>query len=298
MKKKITGSVVALVTPMLEDGSIDFKSLSKLVEWHCSSNTSGLVIVGTTGESPTVDLEEHIKLIESAKNIAGERIPIIAGTGANSTSEAIILTREAERIGVDASLQVTPYYNKPSQAGLERHFLSIADSTSLPIILYNVPGRTVADLANETVKTLSFHENIVGIKDATGDLIRGQWLLRELSPSFFVYSGDDPTAVPLILCGAAGNISVTANILPKTMAKLCKFALDGKAGEASRLNKKLLPIHRALFVESNPVPVKWLLYRLGFIGRSIRLPLIEPSDANKVFLENIITSIRELEGED
>ena len=163
MKKKITGSVVALVTPMLEDESIDFKSLSKLVELHCSSNTSGLVIVGTTGESPTVDLEEHIKVIESAKNIAGDRIPIIAGTGANSTSEAIFLTREAERIGVDASLQVTPYYNKPSQAGLERHFLSIADSTSLPIILYNVPGRTVADLSNETVKTLSAHENIIGI---------------------------------------------------------------------------------------------------------------------------------------
>tara|TARA_B100000963_G_scaffold346039_1_gene350809 strand:- start:1381 stop:2283 length:903 start_codon:yes stop_codon:yes gene_type:complete len=295
--KKITGSIVAIVTPMHNDCSLDRTSLNKLIEWHIQAGTDGIVVVGTTGESPTVDFDEHIELIKFATEIVDGRVAVFAGTGANSTDEAISLTKEAEQIGVDASLQVTPYYNKPSQRGIIEHFSKIADATSLPIILYNVPGRTVADLNNESVKELSRHSNIIGIKDATGDLNRGQWLIKELSNNFKIYSGDDPTAAALMFCGASGNISVTANIFPKTMSLMCRAAMEGNVEEANRLNQLLLPVHKALFMESNPVPVKWLLYKIGLINWGVRSPLSEPSRETKNVLDKMLPLFEEVEAE-
>ena len=293
--KEIRGSLVALITPMRKDGSLDKITFCNLIDWHIKNKTNGLVVVGTTGESPTVDFKEHVSLIELAMSHSSGRIPIIAGTGANSTTESILLTKEAEKIGVDASLQVVPYYNKPSQLGLITHFKAIADSVDLPIILYNVPGRTIADLSNKSVIELSKVHNIVGIKDATADLSRGQWLIRELPKEFLIYSGDDATAVALILCGADGNISVTANVLPNLMSKLCNLALNEDYKKAVNINKELLPIHEALFLESNPIPVRWLMSKMDLITESIRLPLTSPNEINKKKLLEIIKLINVLQ---
>ncbi len=271
----ITGSLVALVTPMFEDGSIDWDSYRKLVQWHIAEGTDAIVAVGTTGESPTVDVQEHGELIKVAVEEAAGRLPIIAGTGGNSTTEAIELTAYAKQVGAAASLQVVPYYNKPTQEGMYQHFRKVAESVDLPVVLYNVPGRTVADMSNETVLRLAQVSGVVGIKDATGDLHRGAWLVRNAPADFAVYSGDDPTAVHLILMGGKGNISVTANVAPKAMAKLCALALAGNSKEAYALNMKLLPLHRDLFCQANPIPVKWALAEMQKMASGIRLPLVK-----------------------
>ena len=287
----IKGSIVAIITPMLEDGSIDWDSYRQLIDWHIDSGTDAIVAVGTTGESPTVDHEENCKLIEEAVRHAGGRIPIIAGTGSNSTREALELTRFASRIGAQASLQVVPYYNKPTQEGLYQHFKTIAEAVDLPVILYNVPGRTVADLAHDTTMRLAKIPNIVGIKDATGNIERGEWLIREAPEGFAVYSGDDGTAVALMLLGGHGNISVTANVVPDLMSKLCGLAMAGNARQAADLQLKLLPLHRAMFIEANPIPVKWALTRMGKIKSGIRLPLVGLSNGQHAVVESALKSL-------
>jgi 4-hydroxy-tetrahydrodipicolinate synthase len=269
----IQGSIVAIVTPMHADGSLDLPGLRKLIDWHIAEGTQGIVIVGTTGESPTVSVEEHCELIKVAVEHTAKRIPIIAGTGGNSTTEAIELTEYAKRAGADASLLVVPYYNRPTQEGMYRHFRKIAESVDLPTILYNVPGRTVADISNDTILRLAQIPGIVGVKDATGNLARGTDLIRLASKSFAVYSGDDPTAMALMFCGGKGNISVTANVAPREMHHLCAAAMSGKLAEAIAINNKLLPLHNRLFVEPNPVPVKWAMAEMGLISEGIRLPL-------------------------
>ncbi|MFD1557163.1 4-hydroxy-tetrahydrodipicolinate synthase [Paraburkholderia silviterrae] len=269
----IRGSIVALVTPMHNDGSLDLPALRELVDWHVASGTAALVAVGTTGESPTVSVEEHLRVIEVCVEHAGGRIPVIAGSGANSTAEAIELTKRAGALGASASLQVVPYYNKPTQEGLYRHFRRIAEEVDLPVILYNVPGRTGADLQNDTVLRLAQVPGIVGIKDATGDLERGMRLLRAAPTSFGVYSGDDATAPLLMLMGGRGNISVTANVMPRVMAALCDAALAGDAKMVRAMQLELVELHHALFAEANPIPVKWLLARRGKMQDGIRLPL-------------------------
>jgi 4-hydroxy-tetrahydrodipicolinate synthase len=269
----ILGSVVALVTPMHEDGTLDLGALRKLVDWHVEAGTRAVVAVGTTGESPTVSVEEHLLVIRTCIEHAAGRIPVIAGGGSNSTTEAIELTRCAKTLGAAATLQVVPYYNKPTQEGMVRHFLQIDDSVDLPLILYNVPGRTVADLNNSTVLHLSNHPNIAGIKDATGDLQRGLYLLKHAPHGFSVYSGDDATAAMLMLMGAAGNISVTANVAPAEMARLCEAAMAGDVATARDIHMRLISLHRELFVEANPIPVKWALELMGKIEGGIRLPL-------------------------
>jgi 4-hydroxy-tetrahydrodipicolinate synthase len=291
MSFSLTGSLVALVTPMTETGELDIPAYEKLIDWHVEQGTNALVVVGTSGESPTVDVDEHLQLIDTAVKRAAGRIPVIAGTGANSTAEAVELTREAERLGAQASLQVVPYYNKPTQEGLYHHFRAIAESCGLPIILYNVPGRTVADLNEETTVRLAQISNIVGIKDATSNIERAQWLIRELPDDFCVYSGDDATAVALMLLGGKGNVSVTANVMPKAMAELCKLAIEGRVPEAAALNRWLLPLHRLLFSEPNPVPVKWALWRMGLIGPGIRLPLVGLSEARQKELDAVLVSL-------
>lgn len=269
----IQGSIVAIVTPMHADGSLDLPGLRKLIDWHIAEGTDGIVIVGTTGESPTVSVDEHCELIRVAVEHTAKRIPVIAGTGGNSTAEAIELTRHAKEVGADASLQVVPYYNRPTQEGMYRHFRKIAESVDLPAILYNVPGRTVADMANDTVLRLAQIPGIVGIKDATGNIARGTDLLRLASQSFSVYSGDDLTAMALMFCGAKGNISVTANVAPRGMHELCAAAMAGRIGDAIAINNQLLPLHNKLFAEPNPVPVKWAMAEMGLIQHGIRLPL-------------------------
>lgn len=269
----IKGSIVAIVTPMFEDGSLDRDSLRKLLDWHIAEGTDGIVIVGTTGESATVSPEEHCELVKLAVDHVGGRIPVIAGTGGNSTAEAIALTRHAKEVGADASLQVVPYYNRPTQEGMYRHFRTIAEAVDLPIILYNVPGRTVADMANETVARLAPIDNIVGIKDATGNIGRGIELLKMVDKSFAVYSGDDPTAMALMFCGGAGNISVTANVAPRAMHELCAAAMAGDIARAVEINNRVLGLHGKLFVEPNPVPVKWALAEMGKMPAGLRLPL-------------------------
>jgi len=269
----IKGSLVALVTPMLPDGAIDWDTYRALIDWHIEEKTDALVVVGTTGESPTVTVEEHCHLIDVAIKHAGGRIPVIAGTGGNSTQEAIELTAYAKKVGADASLSVVPYYNKPSQEGLYRHFKAIAEAVDLPILLYNVPGRTVADMHNDTVLRLAQVPGIVGIKDASGNIERGSWLIRQAPEGFAIYSGDDASAVALILLGAHGNVSVTANVAPRAMHDLCMAALQGDAATAREINQRLLPLHKNLFVEANPIPVKWALQTMGRIPAGIRLPL-------------------------
>jgi 4-hydroxy-tetrahydrodipicolinate synthase len=270
----IQGSIVAIVTPMHADGSLDLAALRKLIDWHVEEGTDGIVIVGTSGESPTVSVEEHCELIKVTVEHAAGRIPIIAGSGGNSTTEAIKLSLYAKEVGADATLQVVPYYNRPTQEGMYQHFRKIAESVELPLILYNVPSRTVADLSNETAIRLSLIPNIVGIKDATGNIARGTDLIRLAPPGFAVYSGDDATAMALMLCGGQGNISVTANVAPRAMRELCQAAMQGLLKESIAINNRLLPLHNKLFCEPNPVPVKWAMTEMNLIGSGIRLPLV------------------------
>jgi 4-hydroxy-tetrahydrodipicolinate synthase len=269
----LSGSLVAIVTPMLADGALDLPRLKALIDWHIAEGTDGIVIVGTTGESPTVDVAEHCKLIESAVEFTAKRVPVIAGTGGNSTREAIELTRFARKAGADYSLSVVPYYNKPTQDGLYRHFKAIAEAADIPVILYNVPGRTVADLQNDTVIRLAQVPNIVGLKEATSNVERVQDLMKRVRKGFLVFSGDDATALSYMLLGAHGVISVTANVAPRLMHELCAAARAGKAAEAIQINNRLLGLHKNLFLESNPIPVKWALNRMGRIAEGIRLPL-------------------------
>ena len=273
----LKGSITALVTPMDSDGEIHWQGLKDLIEWHISSNTSGLVIVGTTGESATLDVSEHVQLIERSVDISQDRVKIIAGTGANSTKEAIYLTNSAKSAGANAALLVTPYYNKPTQEGLYEHFKLVADEVDLPQILYNVPSRTGCDLLNSTVLRLVDHSNIVGLKDATGDIDRLKDIISNLSlvqkENFLLYSGDDPTSTEFILNGGAGTISVTANIVPRIISDICTHALDGNVESATELDNKLNSLNEILFIESNPIPVKWMLNRVGRIADGIRLPL-------------------------
>jgi 4-hydroxy-tetrahydrodipicolinate synthase len=270
----IKGSIVAIVTPMHADGSLDFEGLNRLIDWHIAEGTDSIVIAGTTGESATVSVEEHCALIKATVAHAKGRIPIIAGAGANSTAEAIKLTRFAKEAGADATLQVVPYYNRPTQEGMFQHFKAIAEAVDLPVILYNVPGRTVADMSNDTILRLAAIPNIVGVKDATGNVGRGYDLLRLAPKSFAVYSGDDPTAMALMLAGGAGNISVTANVTPRAMADMCRAAIAGDIATALELNNKMFPLHQKLFIEPNPVPVKWALAEMGKMPAGIRLPLV------------------------
>ncbi|MQY50228.1 4-hydroxy-tetrahydrodipicolinate synthase [Rhodocyclus tenuis] len=276
----ITGSIVAIVTPMHADGSLDLEGLRRLVDFHVEEGTDAIVIVGTTGESPTVNVDEHCELIRVTVEQAAGRIPVIAGAGANSTAEAIALTRFAKEAGASAALSVTPYYNKPTQEGLYQHFKAIAEAVDLPIILYNVPGRTVADLANDTVLRLAEIPNIVGIKDATGNVERGLDLLARVPADFAVYSGDDVSACALMLMGAKGDISVVANVAPRLMHEMCAAALSGDVATARAINFRLLGLHRKLFCEANPIPVKWACQQLGLIGEGIRLPLLPLSPDN------------------
>jgi 4-hydroxy-tetrahydrodipicolinate synthase len=270
----IKGSIVAIVTPMNADGSLDFEGLNQLIDWHIAEGTDSIVIAGTTGESATVSVEEHCALIKATVAHAKGRIPIIAGAGATSTAEAIRLTRFAKEAGADATLQVVPYYNRPTQEGMYQHFKAIAEAVDLPVILYNVPGRTVADMSNETILRLAAIPNIIGVKDATGNIGRGYDLLRLAPKSFAVYSGDDPTAMALMLAGGAGNISVTANVAPRDMADMCEAAIAGNIAKAVELNNKMFPLHQKLFIEPNPVPVKWALAEMGKMPAGIRLPLV------------------------
>lgn len=274
------GSMVALVTPMHPDGSLDLTSYRQLIDWHIEEGTDALVVVGTSGESPTVDMDEHARLIQVAVEHAGGRIPVIAGVGANSTAEAIHLAGHAVKVGAHAGLSVVPYYNKPSQEGIFRHFKAIQEAVDLPTILYNVPGRTVADMSHETVCRLAEIPGIVGIKDASGDIARVGSLLRDLPEAFQVFSGDDPTAAALIMLGGHGNISVTANIAPRDMHDLCVAAANGDLQTVRRLNAKLALLNKLLFVEGNPVPVKWALAQMGRMPGGIRLPLCELGPAH------------------
>ena len=269
----IKGSIVAVVTPMHEDGRLDLDAYRKLIDWHIAEGTNAIVAVGTTGESPTVTPEEHGELIRVAVDAAKGRVPVIAGTGGNSTTEAIELTAHARKVGANATLQVVPYYNKPTQEGLYRHFRTIAERVDLPMILYNVPGRTVADLANDTTMRLSEVPGIVGLKDATGDAARAADLLRRLPTNFALYSGNDDSALALMLLGGHGVISVTANVAPKLMSEMCRAALSGDLARARQLNAQLWPLHQKLFVEPNPIPAKWALAKMGRIEGGIRLPL-------------------------
>ncbi len=275
----LQGSLVAIVTPMQEDGTLDLEAFRRLIDWHIKEGTDGIVVVGTTGESPTVDFDEHSLLIKTAVEHAAKRVPVIAGTGANSTSEAIELAAYARKAGADQSLSVVPYYNKPTQEGLYRHFKAIAEAVDLPHILYNVPGRTVADLQNDTVLRLAQIPNIVAIKDATASLERGSDLIRRKPRDFRVYSGEDSTGLPLILVGGHGVISVTANVAPRLMHEMCAAALAGDVAKARELNNRLLPLHRNLFLEANPIPVKWAVQQMGLIKGGIRLPLTPLSAA-------------------
>lgn len=270
----LQGSLVAIVTPMHEDGVLDLSALRSLIDFHINQGTDGIVVVGTTGESPTVDFEEHCLLISTTIEHAAGRIPVIAGTGANSTSEALELTRQAQSLGADACLLVTPYYNKPTQEGLYQHFRTLAESVDIPQILYNVPGRTGCDISNDTILRLAQIPNIIGVKDATGNIERGTDLLLRVPPRFAVYSGDDASSLPLLLMGGHGVISVTANVAPKLMHDMCMAASSGNVSEARSLNARLFPLHQKLFVEANPIPVKWALQEMGLIESGIRLPMV------------------------
>lgn len=269
----IQGSMVALVTPMNQDNSLDWASLHKLVDWHLEQGTHAIVAMGTTGESATLTVEEHLAVVKRVVDQVNGRIPVIAGTGANSTSEAVELTQAAKDAGVDACLLVTPYYNKPTQEGLFLHHQHIAKSVAIPQILYNVPGRTGVDMKTETALRIAAVQNIIGIKEATGDLTRAKALIDQAPASFAIISGDDATAVELILLGGKGDISVTANVVPNQIARMCELALAGKADEARAINQRLMALHDAMFVESNPIPVKWAVEQLGLIQSGIRLPL-------------------------
>jgi 4-hydroxy-tetrahydrodipicolinate synthase len=273
----LQGSLVAIVTPMFDDGSLDLDALRALIDFHINAGTDGIVIVGTTGESPTVDFDEHCLLIKTTVKHVNGRAAVVAGTGANSTKEAIELTQQAKDLGVDACLLVTPYYNKPSQEGLYQHFAAVAAAVDIPQILYNVPGRTSCDMSNDTVLRLANIKNIAGIKDATGGIERGTDLLLRAPKDFAIYSGDDATGMALMLLGAHGVISVTANVAPKLMHEMCVAAMSGNVAQACATNAKLFGLHQKLFVEANPIPVKWVLQQMGLIKTGIRLPMVNLS---------------------
>ncbi|KAF1049118.1 4-hydroxy-tetrahydrodipicolinate synthase [Xylophilus sp.] len=282
----LTGSIVALATPLLDEGGVDYPTLRKLIDWHVAEGTDCIGVVGTTGESPTVSVEEHQEIIRVAVKQSAGRVPVMAGCGANSTAEAIELARYARKVGAASQLQVVPYYNKPTQEGQYQHFKAIAEAVGdLPIVLYNVPGRTVADLQHGTVLRLTQVPGIIGIKEATGNIERAQWLIRDVPENFAIYSGDDPTAVALMLLGGHGNVSVTANVAPRLMHELCAAATSGDVQRARAIQARLLPLHRALFVEPNPVPVKWALQRLGRSGGALRLPLTPLDAAHQPMVE-------------
>lgn len=289
---RIAGSIVALVTPMHDDGSVDYDAFRRLVDWHVREGTDCICAVGTTGESPTVSVEEHCELIRVAVEHAAGRVPVMAGAGGNSTREAIELSRHAKAVGADCTLSVVPYYNKPSQEGIYRHFRAIAEAVDLPMVLYNVPGRTVADLLPDTVLRLAALPNVVGIKEATGDIARALRLVRDAPRGFSIYSGDDPTALALMLLGGHGTVSVTANVAPRQMHALCAAALAGRTAEAREINDRLLDLHALLFVEPSPAPTKWVLSRLGHCGPSVRLPITPLSDASAATLDAALRKAR------
>ena len=286
----IRGSIVALITPMLDSGAVDYPALRRLIDWHIQEGTDCICVVGTTGESPTVTVEEHCEIIRVSVQQAAGRVPIMAGCGANSTKEAIELARFAKSVGANCQLQVVPYYNRPTQEGLYQHFSAIAHAVDLPMVLYNVPGRTVADMAHETVLRLAQVPGIVGIKEATGNIERAQWLIKDAPAGFAIYSGDDPTAVALMLCGGHGNVSVTANIAPRLMRELCVAALAGDTRGAMQIQNRLLPLHKGLFVEANPIPVKWAAARMGLCSEAIRLPLTPFSENLRPALDHLLKS--------
>ena len=271
--KVINGSIVALVTPMQEDGSIDYDGLRRLIDWHVAEGTDCVGVVGTTGESPTVSVEEHCEIIRVTVEHAKGRVPIMAGAGGNSTAEAIELSRYALKVGADCTLSVVPYYNKPSQEGIYSHFKAIAEAVDIPMVLYNVPGRTVADMAVETTLRLAQVPGIVGVKEATGEIDRASWLIKRVPAGFSIYSGDDGSAVALMLLGGHGNVSVTANVAPKLMHELCVAAMAGRAKEAAAIHLKLMPLHTQLFCEPSPAPTKWAMAKLGLCGAALRLPI-------------------------
>jgi len=288
--KPIVGSIVALVTPMLEDGRVDYDALRRLIDWHVVQGTDCIGVVGTTGESPTVSVQEHCEIIRFSVEHAAGRVPVMAGTGGNSTAEAIELSRYAQSAGADCTLSVVPYYNRPSQEGIYRHFRAIAEAVDLPMVLYNVPSRTVADMQLDTALRLAQVPGIVGLKEATGQIDRAAWLIKRAPPGFSIYSGDDSTAVALMLLGGHGNVSVTANVAPKAMHELCMAAIQGRVQEAVALHMKLLPLHTHLFVEPSPAPTKWAMSRLGLCGASLRLPITPLTAAGQALIEQ---SLRE-----
>jgi 4-hydroxy-tetrahydrodipicolinate synthase len=284
----IVGSIVALVTPMLDNGDVDYPGLRRLIDWHIAEGTDCIVVVGTTGESPTVTVEEHCEIIRVAVEHAAGRVPIMAGTGGNSTHEAIELSRYAKKVGADCTLQVVPYYNKPSQEGLYQHFRAIAEAVDIPVVLYNVPGRTVADLQHDTVLKLAQIDNVIGIKEATGNIERAQWLIKQAPKDFSIYSGDDGTAVAVMLLGGHGNVSVTANVAPRLMHELCRAAVDGQARRAAEIQLRLLPVHKQLFCEPSPAPTKWAMARMGLCGAALRLPIVPLSAAGQTLVEQAL----------
>ena len=286
--KPIVGSIVALVTPMLDNGDVDYPGLRRLIDWHIAEGTDCIVAVGTTGESPTVSVEEHCEIIRVAVEHAAGRLPIMAGAGGNSTREAIELSRFAKSVGADCTLQVVPYYNRPSQEGMYQHFRAIAEAVDIPVVLYNVPGRTVADLQHDTVLKLAQIDNVVGIKEATGNIERAAWLIKQAPKGFSIYSGDDGTAVALMLLGGHGNVSVTANVAPRLMHELCRAAVDGQARRAAEIQFRLLPVHRQLFCEPSPAPTKWAMARLGLCGSALRLPIVPLSAAGQAQVEQAL----------
>lgn len=286
--KAIVGSIVALVTPMHEDGSVDYDALRRLIDWHVAEGTDCIGVVGTTGESPTVSVEEHCEIIRVAVAHAAGRVPIMAGAGANSTREAIELTRFSKQVGADCTLQVVPYYNKPSQEGIYQHFKAIAEAVDLPLVLYNVPGRTVADMLPETALRLASVPGIVGIKEATGNIERAAQLISRAPAGFSIYSGDDGTAVALMLLGGHGNISVTANVAPRLMHELCVAAIEGRVSRAREIHFRLLSLHRQLFCEPSPAPTKWALARLGRCGSAVRLPITPLTTAGQALVERAL----------
>ena len=275
----IIGSIVALVTPMHEDGSVDYPSLRRLIDWHIAEGTACIGVVGTTGESPTVSVEEHCEIIRVAVEQTAGRVPVMAGAGGNSTREAIELSKFAKEVGADCTLSVVPYYNKPSQEGMFQHFKAITEAVDIPVMLYNVPGRTVADMLPETALRLAKLPGVIGIKEATGNIERACWLVKHAPQGFGVYSGDDGTAIALMLMGGQGNVSVTANIAPRAMADLCRAAVAGDAKTAREIHFKLLSLNKLLFAEPNPVPVKWAMQRMGLCGGALRLPMVPMSDS-------------------
>ncbi|HVQ02677.1 MAG TPA: 4-hydroxy-tetrahydrodipicolinate synthase [Burkholderiaceae bacterium] len=286
--KPIVGSIVALVTPMLDNGDVDYPGLRRLIDWHVAEGTDCIVMVGTTGESPTVTVEEHCEIIRVAVEHAAGRVPIMAGAGGNSTHEAIELSRYAKKVGADCTLQVVPYYNKPSQEGLYQHFRAIAEAVDIPVVLYNVPGRTVADLQHDTVLKLAQIDNVIGIKEATGNIERAQWLIKQAPKDFSIYSGDDGTAVALMLLGGHGNVSVTANVAPRLMHEMCRAAVDGQARRAAEIQLRLLPVHKQLFCEPSPAPTKWAMARMGLCGAALRLPMVALSATGQTLVEQAL----------